>query len=251
MKTFMFYIITTLFFGVIVAAATGEFALSIICSAIMMGVIFLILGNVYKKGKAEREKEQKEFEEKLTEFQTKHQSEYEEYSNKYNATLEKYKSSDYYDNDITSHYSIFDNKLHILSFKKDLESIVKFSDELIPSIENEEKIYDLDNVKYYKIEGSVREQQYISGGGGGGSSMSGALIGGIVGGSAGAIIGSRKENNDITTKYIQTDTRELAITFKDGTKIFLRHKFYEWFLDTIPEKDYDNYIENKKAKGRN
>lgn len=260
MKTFKFYIITTLFFGVIVAAATGEFALSIICSAIVMGVIFLILGNVYKKGKVEREKEQKEFEEKLT----NNQEEYEKYSNMYDKLLKKYKSSDCFYTIIDDeygiemdvrHFSIIDNKLHVIDSKKPLSFIVKYENEIIPD-KLEEKIYDLDDVKYYKIDDTTEVRQYITGGGGGGSSMSGALIGGAIGGTAGAIIGSREKTNEIKTTYGMRGSRDFILVLKNGKKVKLTggkyiEGLYEWFLDVIPEKDYDNYIENKKAKGRN
>ena len=119
------------------------------------------------------------------------------------------------------------------------------SNRIIPNKVNEQ-IYPLSDIKYYKIKGSERKEQYVSGGG---SSIKGAVVGGIIAGDTGAIIGSRK---GIETTYKDVDDREIIVTLKDGKEVELVDlECYELLLDYIPEKEYDNYIENKKSKGKN
>ena len=113
------------------------------------------------------------------------------------------------------------------------------------------KVYiPLDKIKYYKINGSEREQQIISGGGGGGSSIGGAIVGGMIAGDAGAIIGSRKKVDEIKTTYEKIDDREIELFSEDNTSFKLNYKFYEELLKNMPQKDYDNYISNLKEKGK-
>lgn len=233
----------------IVAIITGEFLLSLILGAIFIGFI-IFAANALNNKEEEKEKEEMLKErEQIEKFEKEHEEEYEQYSTKYDKTLEEYqKSENYFDSEIR-HYCIIDNKLRILPFKETLYGAFKYGNGIVPTELNEE-IYDLDKVKYYSIEGSISERQYISGGGGGGSSVSGAIVGGLIAGEAGAIIGSRKQTEAIKTTYLKTDDRKLVITFKDGTTLKLIIDIYELLLESIPEKEYSNYIENKKAKGR-
>ena len=113
------------------------------------------------------------------------------------------------------------------------------------------KVYiPLSKLKYYKINGSEREQQIISGGGGGGSSIGGAIVGGMIAGDTGAIIGSRKKVEEIKTTYKKIDDREIELFLEDNTSFKLNYKFYEELLKNMPQKDYDNYISNLKGKGK-
>lgn len=211
---------------------------------IVGGIIYLVIkGNI----------ENKEIENKKEELR----EDYNKYVNKYKKLLGKYKSSEYYleeENDlcITTHYAILNNHIHILSRLDEqfaLDDFIKFNNGVIPD-EVQEITYDIDDIRYYKLEGSVYQQQRISGGGGGGSSIKGAVVGGLIAGNAGAIIGSRKKIDDIQTAYVEDDDRRVVITFKDDDELELPYKFYDRLLDYAPEKDYDNYIAAKKAKGR-
>lgn len=113
-----------------------------------------------------------------------------------------------------------------------------------------EYCFGYDEIKYYKLDGSVHKEQEITGGGGGGSSIKGAVIGGVIAGDVGAIIGSRQKVDEIKTTYKEVDDRVLKITFNNENILELSYIWYEKLLDYIPEKEYDNYIENKKSKGR-
>lgn len=80
----------------------------------------------------------------------------------------------------------------------------------------------------------------IEGGGGGGSSLSGALIGGAVAGGVGAVIGSRKEIDPITSKTIEVDRRNTILYIADEQKEKYLHfdsKSYEKFLRIFPQKE--------------
>lgn len=196
-------------------------------------------------------KQQKQWEEEKKKKLEDWKEPYEEYSKKYDKVLKIYQESKYYLTSNAIHYAIIDNKIHSMSFKPTLDLIVNYSYNLgkIPS-EIEEKIYDLDKVKYYQLEGSVHKEQHITGGGGGGSSIKGAVVGSLVAGDVGAIVGSRKKVDEIQTTYKTIDDRKVILNFKDDTYIHLDYKFYEMLLDIMPEKDYDNYIANMKAKGK-
>lgn len=167
---------------------------------------------------------------------------------KYDELLKKYKENKYYFNDMDgTNYAIFDNNIHIISALNDeyFVNIVKNH-----SSDLNERIYDIDKIRYYNLEGSVYKQQNISGGGGGGSSVKGAVVGGLIAGGAGAIIGSRKKTDDIKTIYEEKDDRHVTVIFTDDSELRLPYKFYDRLLDYIPEKDYENYLAAKREKGR-
>lgn len=109
--------------------------------------------------------------------------------------------------------------------------------------------YFLKDIKYYELTGSKHKEQNISGGG---SSIKGAVAGGLIAGGTGAIIGSRK---GIETSYKDVDDRKVIVTFNnsideyDNNTLELDVECYDKLLDYIPEKEYDNYIQNKKKKG--
>lgn len=139
------------------------------------------------------------------------------------------------------------NEKELKIFHDDLCSLdfyIKERNGILPRKVNEE-IYPLDEIKYYKIKGSERREQYVTGGG---SSIKRAVVGGLIAGNAGAIIGSRK---GIETSYEDVDDREIIVTLNSGDEIELVDlQCYELLLDYIPEKEYDNYIQNKKNKGK-
>lgn len=209
--------------------------------------IFVVLGivgiAVYLYVDSNNEKKEKEKAELLL---IQKQEPYKEYSNRYDKILKEYKKSDYYYFDGLAHYTIIDNKI-LKMYKKD--SIDFMSIERMKKDIFQDKI-DIDEIKYYKLDGEVLEQQHITGGGGGGSSLKGAVVGGLIAGDAGAIIGSRNKINEVSTTYTTKDTRKLEITLKNDTTVDLSYKFYDRLLQYIPEKDYENYITNLKSKGR-
>ena len=185
---------------------------------------------------------------------------YDKYIIKYKELLKKYKDNDYYYeedgesnwDEEPAHYAIFNNSIHILEDldeEYELKYIASNPNGVVPD-KVEETVYDIEKIRYYKLEGSIYQKQQISGGGGGGSSIKGAVVGGLIAGGPGAIIGSRKKNNNIETTYVEEDDRRLVITFKNDKELKLPYKFYDRLLDYIPEKDYDNYITNKKQGGK-
>ena len=69
-------------------------------------------------------------------------------------------------------------------------------------------------------EGDVHYTTEIHGGGGGGSSIKGAIIGGVIAGDAGAIIGSRKPTEAITSTTKQIDDRTTNLKVLDSNNNF-------------------------------
>ena len=183
------------------------------------------------------------------EEEIKKSSEYSKYMQKYKRLVTKYQNSEYYlkagKYAERKHYAILNNSINILEDLDEDDITDKISaGEDAPN----ETIYDIDKIKYYKLAGSVYQQQHISGGGGGGSSLGGAVVGGLVAGGVGAIIGSRNKIDDVQTTYITKDDRRVVLTFIDEEEVELPYKFYDRLLDYIPEKEYDNYIALKKSK---
>lgn len=95
----------------------------------------------------------------------------------------------------------------------------------------------LDDISYFCRDGEIFHEQIISGGGGGGSSIKGAVIGGIIAGEAGAVIGSRKETQAITSRTVTHDTRCVLLKAKTG-EIKFESNSYDAIAELIPEKDY-------------
>lgn len=117
------------------------------------------------------------------------------------------------------------------------------SDELMKTVKSAlKRTIPLDKIEYYTTQGEVYRENKIYGGGGGGSSLGGAVVGGIIAGSTGAIIGSRKKNEEIKSELITHDTRETYINYFDKNdnrkSIFCKFKDYQTLLDLMPQKDY-------------
>lgn len=86
-------------------------------------------------------------------------------------------------------------------------------------------IYKLISIKKSNIvsvsqEGDVHYTTEVHGGGGGGSSIKGAIIGGVIAGDAGAIIGSRKSTDPITSSTKQIDDRTTNVKILDANNNF-------------------------------
>lgn len=223
----------------ILSAITGIEAWIFFVGAIVLGIVYVVLDD-----KKEKELKQKDIDEK-----EKLRPEYEEYERKYNEVFAKYEKKGVVDEGLY-HLLIDKNKLYLLGHKNSLDfyHIRKYSQKIPQTIQ--EDIYDIEEVRHYQITGSQRSEQYITGGGGGGSSLKGAVIGGVIAGDAGAIIGSRKKVDEVKTTYKNVDDRAIKITFENDTTTYVSFNCYEYLLDHIPEKEYENYIENKKKNGK-
>ena len=109
----------------------------------------------------------------------------------------------------------------------------------------------IDEILYYKSEGSVRYEQLVSGSGGAENSYTGAIIGGLLFGAAGAIIGSRanETKTEISTTTVTHDTRILVLSIKRNTEVFnvsfdlSAETVLEWL---IPEKKYEYVIQKRR-----
>lgn len=107
----------------------------------------------------------------------------------------------------------------------------------------------IDKIKYFRLVGQKYVTTDISGGGGGGSSLTGALIGGLIAGEVGAIIGSRKEIDEVKGTSIVHDEQMILIYSNDLKNIIsLSSNAYEILTKLIPEKEYEVVIgsENKE-----
>lgn len=106
----------------------------------------------------------------------------------------------------------------------------------------------IQNIKYYQIEGEVYSETKVSGGGGGGSSLAGAVIGGVIAGGAGAIIGSRRDVEPITSKTIRHNNRCIVIHYCDGNDTAhmevsrLSSEAYPILFSLLPQKEYKYVI---------
>ena len=243
-------------------------------------IISSLLAVVYeRKLSKEMEEEHKQFQKEREIFNKTTKKDYDILTEKYNKRLNEYKNSPHtIEKDFNNQYYIVENEHFGKSFYAKIDGKVyqTIAERIYAMIENnkimflypilaeyvyikgtipipkeyKEESFNLDDIKYYQIIGSHRNEQYISGGGGGGSSIKGAVIGGLIAGDVGAIIGSRKQTEEITTEYKEIDDRELKITFKDNKELIMCFDFYDILLDYIPGKEYDIYIENKKNKGK-
>lgn len=79
---------------------------------------------------------------------------------------------------------------------------------------------DKKTVSSLSQEGSVHYTTEVSGGGGGGSSLAGAVVGGVIAGGAGAIIGSRKKLDPVTSTTKQIDDRITSLKLLDEDNNF-------------------------------
>ncbi len=98
-----------------------------------------------------------------------------------------------------------------------------------------------DEIIFFSKEGDIQYTTEIFGGGGGGSSISGAIVGGIVAGSTGAIIGSRKQMNEVSSRTITHDSRHTLLRYKKKISVselkFPSYMVYDFLLRHFPEKD--------------
>ena len=97
------------------------------------------------------------------------------------------------------------------------------------------------DIQYYSKEGDVQYTTKISGGGGGGSSISGAVVGGLIAGETGAVIGSRRKIQEVTSETVKHDSRRTLIRYYKDEQInvisYIGFEVYDYLLKKIPEKD--------------
>jgi hypothetical protein len=113
--------------------------------------------------------------------------------------------------------------------------------------------FPLDKIKYYRLLGQKYVTTKISGGGGGGSLIKGAVIGGLIAGEAGAVIGSRKEVNDINgISTVHDEQTVLLYDISLKQVVQFNSAAYEVFTKLIPEKEYEVVLqESESSKGVN
>lgn len=116
-----------------------------------------------------------------------------------------------------------------------------------------EIILPLENIRTFLRQGDMYVETNVSGGGGGGTSIPGAIVGNVVAGPVGAVIGSRKKNEPITSENKVVDTRQTILEFEHNSILhymFFNSNAYNIFLDLIPEKEMA-FIKNKNNNDLN
>lgn|GEM_PF-913686 len=101
------------------------------------------------------------------------------------------------------------------------------------------KVYKIffDDIDWFTYDDTIDKKVYISGGDGGGTSIKGAVVGGIVAGVPGAIIGSRKKTNPITTTYKEIDNRKCILRINNNGKkqiLTMSAEVYDMLNQYIP-----------------
>lgn len=90
-----------------------------------------------------------------------------------------------------------------------------------PKMPSTSKAIALDQLLYFKIEGSVQHTSNVTGGG---VNLGGAVAGAVIGGSAAAIIGSQV-GTETKTDIVTTDDRKIILSFyENGTLVTLEIK---------------------------
>ena len=79
---------------------------------------------------------------------------------------------------------------------------------------NKSFIIDIDKIKMYTLNGSIRYNSIIKNDGKN-ISLSGAIIGSAIAGPAGMVIGATKDRNNITTDIEETDERKVYIYYEN------------------------------------
>ena len=108
----------------------------------------------------------------------------------------------------------------------------------------------LNDINYYFDSGVHYTENKISGGGGGASTLGGAVVGGVLFGPVGAVIGSRKKVDSVTSKLLVHDTRETILKYtKQGSEYFIHFVLDELkvLYSLIPRKNFD-YVMREEEK---
>lgn len=105
-------------------------------------------------------------------------------------------------------------------------------------------VIPISQICFYRIEGDMYTETNVTGGGGGGSSISGAIVGGVIAGNTGAVIGSRKKNDPISSNTIVHDSRTLVLYYyknRDDLQmqtLKMTIDSYSSLLSIIPNKEH-------------
>jgi len=93
----------------------------------------------------------------------------------------------------------------------------------------------------YTVTGDKKYITKVTGGGGGGSSLGGAVVGGVLGGATGAVIGSRKSTQPVTTDVITLDNQNTIVNCMiNGESVHLVFKgrgIYDELIRLSPSKE--------------
>lgn len=93
----------------------------------------------------------------------------------------------------------------------------------------------------YTVTGDKRYMSKVTGGGGGGSSLGGAVVGGVLGGATGAIIGSRKATQPITTDVITVNNQNTIVNCMINGEsvhfVFAGRGMYDELIRLSPSKE--------------
>lgn len=98
-----------------------------------------------------------------------------------------------------------------------------------------------ENIQYYTKDGSIKYTNQVVNNGNN-ISLSGAIVGGIVAGGVGAIIGSRKDMNQLENITVKHDEVHTYVYYKDNDIIKVLdiegNDFFQFIIKLIPEKEY-------------
>lgn len=227
---------------------------------ILIGVIILIL-YVFNEDKKKAIKDYQEYEEKEKKLEEVYEmlpQEYENYKKDYDTLFAKYKNNGITLNipniillkknaneTVSLYYLARKGKVSILIEKNclyilALESLTEYQDlkmfeaknkdsiALIPLLELTELRYNLNELKYYKIDNRTQEETVIE--------------------------KNELEMLQATKKTVEKKKLELIFNnnHNQTKKIDMEYnqQVYEYLLENVPEKDHEVYISNLKAKGK-
>ena len=112
-----------------------------------------------------------------------------------------------YENEVKVNYS---NETMVIA----LYWIDEETDELCFVSSNKSFTIDIDRIKMYTLDGSIRYNSIVKNDGKN-ISLSGAIIGSAIAGPAGMVIGATKDRNNITTDIEETDERKVYIYYEN------------------------------------
>jgi hypothetical protein len=109
----------------------------------------------------------------------------------------------------------------------------------------------IDEIVYYRSEGSLKYEQIVSGGGGASTSYKGAIVGGLLFGATGALIGSRanETKTEISMGTVTYDDRILMLNILRDYhpySVSLSLDAEDILAWLIPEKQYNYVIQRRR-----
>ncbi len=113
------------------------------------------------------------------------------------------------------------------------------------------KIIKYDDIAFHFNAGELHTENKIEGGGGGGADLGGAAVGGLFFGGAGAIIGSQKKIDPVTSKMLVHDKRETVIKYlENDQELFMKFKLDTMHKITslIPHKQINQVFKPEEVK---